>query len=168
MVIGPYSAGAAYFGPAFDEGRPLERNWINRIGSEEFKNLVNYQTEYRPFADRYNVGERSNFILNPMFCASLTQILDWGVENIESYCHQLLEEPLKLLQEKGFWVDDLPYRSKHLVGLRIPPQADIARIQASLKARNVQVSFRGQAIRIAPHVYNDMNDIDALIEGLIL
>lgn len=167
-LLGPYSAGAAYFGPAFDEGRPLERNWINRVGSEEFKNLVNYQTEYRPFADRYNVGERSNFILNPMFCASLTQILDWGVENIEAYCHQLLEEPLKLLQEKGFWVDDLPYRSKHLVGLRIPPQADITRIQASLKARNVQVSFRGQAIRIAPHVYNDMNDIDALVEGLIL
>lgn len=166
-LLGPYSAGVAYFGPFFDEGTPIERNWINRVGSEDFKNLINYQTAYRPKADRFNIGERSNFILNPMLTTALEQISAWGVANIEAYCHQLLEKPLQILQENGYWVDDLPHRSKHLVGLRFPKHTDPVKIQQALKERNVLVSFRGEAIRLAPHVYNDQNDIDMLLEGLL-
>ena len=166
-LLGPYSAGVAYFGEYFDTGSPIERNWINRTGSEDFKNLVNYQDNYRPKADRYNVGERSNFILNPMLTASLTQLLAWGIENIQNYCQNLLEEPLKILQEKGFWVEDESFRSHHLVGLRLPKGADIHKIQAELKIRNVVISYRGESIRISPHVYNDQNDMALLLEGLL-
>jgi selenocysteine lyase/cysteine desulfurase len=166
-LLGPYSSGVAYFGEYFDTGSPIERNWINRVGSEEFRNLINYSDNYRPKADRYNVGERSNFILNPMLAASLTQILAWGVDNIQAYCKNLMTEPLKLLQEKGFWVDDEPYKAYHLVGLRVPSGVDIGKIQTALKQRNVLVSVRGESIRIAPHVYNDQNDIDVLVDGLL-
>jgi selenocysteine lyase/cysteine desulfurase len=166
-LLGPYSSGVAYFGEYFDTGSPIERNWINRVGSENFRNLVNYQDHYRPKADRYNVGERSNFILNPMLATALTQLLDWGVENIQDYCKNLLEEPLKMLQEKGFWVENEAFRSNHLVGLRLPAGADIGKIQAEMKKRNVVLSFRGEAIRISPNVYNDQNDIDIMVEGLL-
>ncbi|MES2517772.1 MAG: aminotransferase class V-fold PLP-dependent enzyme [Bacteroidota bacterium] len=166
-LLGPYSSGVAYFGEYFDTGSPIERNWINRVGSEEFRNLINYEDHYRPKADRYNVGERSNFILNPMLAASLQQLLDWGVDNIQNYCKNLLEEPLKILQSKGFWIDSEAYRTNHLVGLRVPVGTEISRIQAELKRRNVVVSIRGEAIRISPNVYNDQQDIDLLVEGLL-
>ncbi len=166
-LLGPYSAGVAYFGPYFDEGTPIERNWINRVGSEDFKGLMNYQTQYRNKSDRYNMGEKSNFILNPMLAAALTQINTWGVDSINQYCDELLKEPLTLLQEKGYWVDEKPYRSNHLVGIRIPPKADYLTIQKALQERKVFVSFRGEAIRLAPHVYNDANDIDVLMDGLL-
>jgi selenocysteine lyase/cysteine desulfurase len=97
----------------------------------------------------------------------LTQLLDWGVENIQDYCKNLLEEPLKMLQEKGFWVEDEAFRSNHLVGLRLPAGVDIGKIQAEMKKRNVMLSFRGEAIRISPNVYNDQNDIDMMVEGLL-
>jgi selenocysteine lyase/cysteine desulfurase len=166
-LLGPYSSGVAYFGEYFDTGSPIERNWINRVGSEEFRNLINYEDHYRPKADRYNVGERSNFILNPMLAASLQQLLDWGVDNIQNYCKNLLEEPLEILQSKGFWIDSEAYRTNHLVGLRVPVGTEISRIQAELKRRNVVVSIRGEAIRISPNVYNDQQDIDLLVEGLL-
>lgn len=166
-LLGPYSAGVAYFGAYFDEGTPLERNWINRVGSEDFKNLINYQTQSRSMADRYNMGEKSNFILNPMLAAALSQINTWGVDSINQYCDELLKEPLKLLQEKGYWVDEKPYRSSHLVGIRISPKADYLTIQKALQERKVFVSFRGEAIRLAPHVYNNANDIDVLMDGLL-
>jgi selenocysteine lyase/cysteine desulfurase len=166
-LLGPYSMGVAYFGEYFDTGSSIERNWINRIGSENFRNLVNYQDKYRPKADRYNVGERSNFILNPMLETSLNQLLNWGVDNIQDYCKNLLEKPLITLQSKGYWVENELFRTNHLVGIRIPKGAEITKIQAELKRRNVQVSFRGEAIRISPHVYNDETDIDLLVEGLL-
>ncbi|MDR6560414.1 MULTISPECIES: aminotransferase class V-fold PLP-dependent enzyme [unclassified Arcicella] len=166
-LLGPYSAGVAYFGAFFDEGNPLERNWINRVGSEDFKNLINYQTQYRAKADRYNMGERSNFILNPMLTAAIEQINVWGVNAINNYCDELLKEPLDILQAHGYWVEEKPYRSSHLVGVRIPEHIDYQKIQAALQERKVFVSFRGQSIRLAPHLYNDMNDIDVLMDGLL-
>ena len=102
-----------------------------------------------------------------MLETSLNQILDWGVENIQNYCKNLLKEPLKILQSKGYWVEDEAFRTHHLVGLRVPTGADINKIQAELKRRNVQVSFRGEAIRISPHLYNDNTDIDLLMEALL-
>jgi selenocysteine lyase/cysteine desulfurase len=89
------------------------------------------------------------------------------VDNIQNYCKNLLEEPLKILQSKGYWVEGEAFRVNHLVGIRIPKGTDITKIQAELKRRNVQVSFRGEAIRISPHLYNDQADIDLLVEGLL-
>jgi selenocysteine lyase/cysteine desulfurase len=166
-LLGPYSSGVSYFGEYFDNGTPLERNWINRVGSEDFKSLVNYQTAYRPKADRYNVGERSNFILNPMLAESLRQINEWGVDNIQHYCQSLLTDALVELRNAGYWVEDQQYRASHLFGLRVPTGADISKIQAELKKRNVLVSFRGDAIRISPHLYNTSNDVAMLLEGLL-
>ncbi len=62
-LMGPYSIGVAYLSARYDDGVPLEENWISRLGSEDFRGLVNYQDEYQPGALRYDVGERSNFIL---------------------------------------------------------------------------------------------------------
>jgi selenocysteine lyase/cysteine desulfurase len=129
--------------------------------------LVNYQTAYRPKADRYNVGERSNFILNPMLAESLRQINEWGVDNIQHYCQSLLTDALVELRNAGYWVEDQQYRASHLFGLRVPTGADISKIQAELKKRNVLVSFRGDAIRVSPHLYNTSNDVAMLLEGLL-
>ena len=79
----------------------------------------------------------------------------------------LLEEPLKILQEKGFWVENEAFRTNHLVGLRLPKGADITKIQAEMKKRNVVISYRGEAIRISANVYNDEHDIDVMVEGLL-
>jgi selenocysteine lyase/cysteine desulfurase len=166
-LLGPYSSGVAYFGPAFDDGVPIERNWINRRDSEEFRNLVNYQTSFRQKADRFNVGERSNFILNPMLASALQQLLDWGVSAIEAYCKHLMKNPLETLQSHGFWVEDPLFRASHLVGIRIPKNAKMHRIQDELKKRDVVVAIRGEAIRVSPHVYNTQADLDLFVEALL-
>ena len=94
-LLGPYSIGLAYFGPRFDGGVPLEETWIARQGSEDFRALVDYRDEYLPGALRYDVGERSNFILLPMVIAALEQLLEWGVGEIQAYCRALPAELLR-------------------------------------------------------------------------
>ena len=61
-LLGPYSAGFIYVAPKWQEGTPLEHNWINREGSEDFSNLVDYRDNYQPGARRYDVGERATSI----------------------------------------------------------------------------------------------------------
>lgn len=167
-LMGPYSCGFAYFGPYFDDGSPLEQNWINRVGSDDFKNLVNYQSNYRSGAWRYNMGEQSNFILNPMLTDSVTNLMALGIDNIQEYCKNLVAEPIQKLRNMGYWVENEQYRANHLFGIRLPEQADLTSIQNKLAANKIYVSFRGTAIRISPHVYNDETDLEALVEALTL
>ncbi len=166
-LFGPYSIGLAYFSSAFDEGRPLEENWITRKDSDQFERLVNYQGAYQPGAIRYDVGERSNFILLPMLIAGLQHVRSWTPEGIQTYCAELMEDTLKRLVAAGFRIEHPPYRAHHLLGIRIPPGASIDCIKTALHDHNVSVSIRGDAIRVSPHVYNHEEDTQALYEALM-
>ena len=163
-LTGPYSVGVAWYGPAFDGGMPLEENWITRRGSDRFNELVNYRDDYRPGAIRYDVGERSNFVLLPMLEAALEQVVEWTPERIAAHTRTLTGAAVPRLRELGCRVEDDRWRAGHLLGVRLPAGVDVEQLGRGLAARQVSVSLRGGAIRVAPHLYNDAGDLDALID----
>jgi selenocysteine lyase/cysteine desulfurase len=165
-MLGPYAIGLAYFGPRFDGGEPLEDNWIARRGSEDFQRLVDYDDEYGPGATRYDVGERSNFILLPMLIAALRLLLEWKPHRIQQYCRRLTAEPIQRARALGFTVEDEQWRGAHLFGVRTPAAVDLTRLNQALQRRGVFVSLRGSALRVSPNVYNDETDLAALIDLL--
>ena len=165
-VTGPYGIGVAYFGDAYDDGVPLEENWITRHGSDDFAGLINYCDTYQPGAIRYDVGERSSFILLPMLEAALNQVLEWGPATVATHTAALTNNAVPTLQALGCRIEDNEWRAGHLLGVRLPPTADPRRLADELAARKISVSLRGNAIRISPHLYNDANDIRALVTAL--
>lgn len=165
---GPYSIGAAYFGPRYDDGTPLEEGWLPRQGSEDFNRLVDYRDQYRPGAARYDVGEVSNFILIPMFVAALEQLADWGVAQVAPYCRRLTAQLIVDLEQAGFLVTEERWRSGHMFGFRVPEGYDQQELRERLEAVKVSVALRGNAIRVAPYLYNDDGDIEALRYALEL
>ncbi|MFN0216249.1 MAG: aminotransferase class V-fold PLP-dependent enzyme [Saprospiraceae bacterium] len=165
-LLGPYGNTLAYFGDFFNEGTPLEQTWAGRLGSQEFKDLINYQPQYRPGAYRYNMGEFSNFIQLPMVAEGLQHILDWTPEGIQSYAHQLLADPLSQLKNAGFWVEEETHRASHLFGIRPIQGQDLNRIKQALLDENIFVSYRGASIRVSINVWNDKADLDCLVKVL--
>jgi selenocysteine lyase/cysteine desulfurase len=165
-LLGPYSIGLAYYGPHFDNGKPIEENWINRLNSEDFAGLVNYQHQYQPGALRYEVGEHSNFILVPMLLKAIQQLNNWGPDRIQEYCQHIGQPVLQKLAEKGFIIEDEAWRSAHLFGIRLPESVNMDVVKKSLLKQNVYVSFRGTAIRVSPNVYNTEKDFDKLYKAL--
>lgn len=164
-LMGPYSSGLAYYGKRFDEGQPIEHNWINRLNSNDFANLVNYQDQYQEGAIRYDMGEKSNFINNPMLIAAIKQIREWDVKNIQSYCTDLIKKPINDIRDMGLFVENNNDRSDHLFGIQFPLEK-MERLAKALKSNHVSVSFRGEFIRVSPHVYNDERDMNRLIKAL--
>lgn len=165
-LMGPYSIGLAYYGEAFDQGKPLEENWINRSGSENFARLVDYEDEYRPDALRYEVGEHSNFILIPMLHKALKQLLRWNPSEIQRYCKELTASATSEIQELGYEIEKESMRSHHLFGLKAPKGVSVGEVKASLKTHRVHVGVRGDFIRVSPHVYNDEIDLRKLVNAL--
>ncbi len=164
-LLGPYGVGVAYYGKAFDNGTPIEQNWINRFGSENFAGLVNYQDKYQPEAMRYSVGEQSNFILVPMLLKSLKQINKWGIKNIQAYCKSITQKPIELLQTKGYWVENTDFRASHLFGIRKKGMR-VEEIKLELEKQRIFVSVRGSSIRVSPNVYNTEDDMLKLVKIL--
>jgi selenocysteine lyase/cysteine desulfurase len=165
-LLGPYGTGLAYYGEQFDGGIPIEENWINRLNSEHFEALVNYQPAYKPKAHRYCVGESSQFIAVPMLLASIGLLLEWGVENIRDYCREISGIALEELKRMGCRVEDESWRCGHLFGIRFPEGVDLQQLSKEVAARKVFVSFRGNAMRVSPHVYNDGADLAKLTEAI--
>lgn len=165
-LLGPYGISLAYYGEYFDNGKPVEENWISRLNSEDFTKLVNYQPAYQPGVLRYDAGEHSNFINVPMMIKALDQLNRWKVSNVQEYCSFITREAIIKLREKGFWVEDENYRGGHLFGIRLPETMDVEKIKDSFRKNKIYVSFRGNAIRVAPNVYNDEKDLQKLVSVL--
>ncbi|MFY0698058.1 MAG: aminotransferase class V-fold PLP-dependent enzyme [Balneola sp.] len=165
-LMGPYSIGMAYYGSALSDGSPIEQNWINRFESENFSNLVNYNEHYQPGALRYEVGEHSNFILVPMMLKAIKKLNEWKPENIQQYLIDLVEKPISILRESGFIIEETKYRASNLFGIRLAEHHQMNKLKANLLESNIIVSYRGDAIRVSPNVYNDSGDLNKLVQVL--
>ena len=165
-LLGPYSIGLAYYSEFFNNGRPPENSWMNKLNAEDFTKLTNYVEDYKPGAARFNVGESSNFILVPMLSRALDQIHEWEPSAIQHYCRDLIQPLLKFLRENNYWVEDDDHRASHLFGFLLPPTVHREKLLQDLELNKIIVSVRGDAIRVSPHVYNTPEDIESLINVL--
>lgn len=165
-LMGPYSIGLAYYGPAFDQGEPIEHSWMNRMNSENFGGLVEYEKEFQELALKYEVGEHSNFILIPMLHHALKQLLRWQPSEVQAYCENLIKDSINEINALGYTLEASEFRSSHLLGIRLGKEMKMDLVKSSLSKHKVSVSYRGNAIRVSPHVYNDELDIRKLLKAL--
>lgn len=165
-LMGPYSIGVAYYNERFDTGSPIEDNWMNRLNSENFAGLTQYQDTYQPKAARYTVGESSNFVLIPMLAAALEQVLEWSPPGIQAYCETLIRDSIPPIRRKGYFVEEDAWRASHLFGIYLAPEMQMAHLKERLLLAGLFVSYRGEAVRISPHVYNKETDIKLLLDTL--
>ena len=99
------------------DGAPLEHNWMNRKGSEDFSRLVDYQDEFQKGARRFDMGEKSNPPQLMAACAALTQLLDWGTHNISATLGARNSDVANSARQMGLQVTADELRSPHFLGL---------------------------------------------------
>jgi selenocysteine lyase/cysteine desulfurase len=160
-LLGPYSLGYLYVGPQWQDGRPLEHNWIARAGSEDFSRLVDYQDSYQPGARRFDVGERANFGLLPVGISALEQLLRWGQPAIIETLTARAATIARRAGDLGLGALPTQLRAGHFLGLRIAGGAP-ASLPERLAKEQVYVSLRGDSLRVTPHLYNNDADVDRL------
>ena len=124
-----------------------------------------YEDAFQPGARRYDVGERNNFVLLPMAREALSQLLDWGVENVSGTIGSLTDFIEEEAKERGVEAIPAERRVRHMIGLRLGSRVpeDLA---ARLARENVFVSVRGESVRVSPHLYNSEEDVDRLFDVL--
>ena len=164
-MLGPYSVGLLYVAPKWQNGSPLEENWIQRAGARDFSSLILYTKNYDDGARRFDMGERSNFALLPAAVRAMRQLLEWNVTQISETIGALNRRLAEAALDAGFHAPAEPLRAPHYLALR--RQTQIPKELPEILAREkVFVSVRGSSIRVTPHVYNTIEDCDRLIACL--
>ncbi len=164
-LLGPYAMGFLYVAPKWRDGRPLEENWLNRKGSEDFAGLVDYEQDYQPGARRFDMGERANFQLMPMAGRALEQITDWDIDNIAATLQAKTDAIAARAAKMGLTVSASHLRAPHFLGVRFPGGVPDGLLD-QLAKHHVYVSLRGTSMRVTPHLYNTDEDVDRLFNAL--
>jgi selenocysteine lyase/cysteine desulfurase len=164
-LMGPYGTGMLYVAPRHHAGRPIEHNWINRAGSEDFAGLTRYRDDFQPGARRFDMGEKANPPLLLGASVGLDYLLEFGVEAIAETLAARTEAIADRAAALGFEAAPIGVRAAHFLSLGFPGAVPEG-LTERLAARAVHVSLRGTSLRVTPHLYNDDADADALIAAL--
>jgi selenocysteine lyase/cysteine desulfurase len=153
-LLGPLSAGYMYVAERHRSGRPIEENWANRDGGE-----------YRPGARRFDVGQRSNFVLTPMAISALAQLHEWGIVNVAAGLAPVTDRIEYEARVRGLDPTPAAARGPHMLAVALPPDRAKA-IGEQLAAANVFVEILGSAMRVSPHLHASDEDVDRLFAAL--
>lgn len=97
--------------------------------------------------------------------AALDVLLEVGIENIDKHLQKLSRFSIDYACDQGLVVTSPkdPKRKGSNTSIRVN---DAAKVEEKMKQNRIIVSARNDVIRIAPHFYNDENDIKTAIDTL--
>ncbi len=164
-LLCPYGFSLLYVSERYRNARPLEETWLAREGAENFAGLVNYQDTYMPGARRFDVGEKCTATILPGAIAALEQLKEWGIVNISNSLSDINSVIASNLNELGFQLPEYSLRCPHMFGATLPEYYK-GSLVADLSRQSIFISQRGNALRFAPHLHINENDVGRLLEAL--
>ena len=164
-LLGPFGVAYLWVADQHREGEPIEENWILRAGSEDFARLVDYRDDYQPGARRFDVGERTQFELEPMALAALGQLTEWQIPRVAAtlatYTARIAERAAQL----GLAPLLADRRGPHMLGVQLPSDAR-DRVLPTLAETGCYAAVRSRSLRISPHLHVSDQDVERLITAL--
>ena len=137
------------------------------IGWRSTSDAFNFDRVHLELADtarRFEEGSLS-YPLIAGFSATVDILREAGVDRIERRIGSLVDHLVNRLTALGCEVGPPARRRRHIVTFT-HPKADPETIHEALKARNVVASVRRGAVRLSPHFYNSMDELEVAVEAV--
>ena len=164
-LLGPEGAGVFWMRrELIDQLRPVGVGWNSVVGAWEFSTI---DFRLKPHAGRYESGTL-NVGGTIAMGASLDLLLAVGVEVMEQQILALTDRLCRRMHETNWHVFGrlTPESRSGIVSLEPPPGRDVAEVARLLRNAGVIVNRRAGRLRISPHAYNTVEEIDRVVELL--
>jgi cysteine desulfurase / selenocysteine lyase len=164
-LLSPWGSGFVYVRRELVAAlEPPVSGWMAFEGTEDFTRLTEYNPTFRPDARRFEMVTLPFQDFYGML-ESVRLLLDLGIRDIAEYTRACHEPVLDWADARGVRVvspRDDGHRSAILCVA--PPKAPDA--YHALKRAHVVCSLREGAIRLAPHCYNTVEEMEKVVEVL--
>ncbi len=168
-LCGPYGTGFCWIRPDFRDGLDYNQAyWIASMSDEELQKEDVLAAKDAAGARKFDVFGTANFFNFVPFRASLDYFLDIGSDRVHQHIQSWIEEFLKGLDGRHY--DLISSRSSEnrsaLVVISHKDPSLNGKIHRHLAGNNVYTALWKNNIRIAPHVYNNSQDGQKLLQLL--
>lgn len=157
-LLSPWGSGFLYVRRAILQAlTPPMAGWLAFQGTDDFNRLTSYNPAWHDDARRFELVTLPFQDLAAMN-ASLELLLEAGVGNIAVHLQAVKAPLLDLAARHGFEVTSpAGVHGSAITCLRVP---DAAAVHAALRAAGVVCSLREGSLRFAPHLYNNLDDVE--------
>lgn len=143
---------------------PIGGGWWNvRHDSAHAGGYLDYRLDFHLGGRRYEPGSLPTAQIAGL-SAALDLLEEMGVEDITRRIGNVVTNLADGLATRGWKITTPePFRSGILAA--VPPDANVVRAAKALEARGIIASPREGAVRFSPHAYNDLREVDRIIEA---
>jgi selenocysteine lyase/cysteine desulfurase len=159
-LLSPWGAGFVYVRRGLIEQlEPHDVSWMAVRGADDFSRLVDYELEWRDNARKFE------FVTVPFqdlagMIASLELFFELGTEAVSSHVLGLAQRVVDWTADRGDVELVTPRSPERRAGIISVRSKDAVRASERLKSANIAHSLREGAIRLSPHCYNTIEEID--------
>jgi cysteine desulfurase / selenocysteine lyase len=145
----------------------IEPTLVGWISVDEAFNFDDFEQAWKPNALAWETGTNGSCLFYGLE-QSLILLSETGAEQIADYLETLTDHLCEGLLEKNYEVvsSRLKGEKSQIVSIMPKSDTDSMRLAAMLEQQRIIVSPRGIRLRIAPHFYNNLSDINRLVKAL--
>jgi selenocysteine lyase/cysteine desulfurase len=143
---------------------PAYVGWLSYEGTDDYSNLVKYSDRLRCDGRRFEVGTIPFQDVLGM-TTSLGLLAELGVASIEAYTRTLAAPVLAWAKQHGVRVTS-PTDDVHRSAITCVAPPDPVAAFRRLKAAGVVCALREGSIRLSPHCYNTVDEMERVVESL--
>ncbi len=145
----------------------IEPTLVGWISVADAWNFEDYEQDFKPNALAWETGTGAASLFYGLE-ESAKLLFDTGAERIESYLEELTDYLCELLAGKNYEIvsSRAGGEKSQIVCIKNNDGLTSVEIANHLQKENIIVSPRGDRVRIAPHFFNNRDDIERLAENL--
>ncbi|HZA98357.1 MAG TPA: aminotransferase class V-fold PLP-dependent enzyme [Gemmatimonadales bacterium] len=163
-LLSPWGSGFVYVRQELIRGlQPSVTGWMAFEGTDDFSRLTQYNDTLRGDARRFELITLPYQDFAGMN-ASLGMLLDLGVDRIGQHVRSLQQPVLAWAERSGARISS-PTDSRGS-GILCVASQNVGESFRALKAAHVVCSLREGAIRLSPHAYNTLEEMERVVDIL--
>lgn len=145
----------------------IEPTLVGWISVADAWNFEDYEQDFKPNALAWETGTGTASLFYGLE-QSTKLLFDTGAEQIEIYLEELSDYLCELLAGKNYEIVSSRARGEksQIVCIKNNDGLTSIEIAKHLEKENIIVSPRGERVRIAPHFFNNREDIERSVENL--
>jgi cysteine desulfurase/selenocysteine lyase len=164
-LLTPEGIGLLYLSErARERIQPTLVGWVSVAAPKDY---ANFEQGWKQGTLAWETGTAPIALIHGLE-ASLKLLNEVGIAKIQAHLEMLTDHLCERLRNTDYQVvsSRRPGEKSQIVCLRHPAGLSSMGLYAHLKQRNIITAPRGDRLRIAPHLYNTLEEIDELVSAL--
>ena len=164
-LLSPWGSGILYVRRELVEKlRPVVAGWLSYEGVDDFSHLTDYDTTLRKDARRFELSTPP-FQEMAAMTESINLLMELGVDRIANYLIHV-RRPLLEAAERGEFEIVSPIGCGHDSSIVCVRTEHVAESYHALKQAGVVGALREGSIRLSPHCYNTVEEMERVVDIL--